>query len=250
MTNPVNDWVFCPKPDPQAQFRLFCFPFSGGGAAVFRAWADLLPANVELCAVRLPGRETRFRETPFNRLASLVAAAAEGLSPYMDKPFAFFGHSLGALISYALAQYLRQQQAVQPYHLFVSGHRAPHRPPLHPPVHQADETTFLNRLRRLGGTSPKFFEMPELIEMMLPMLRADFAIWETYRHEAQAPLTYPITAFGSEQDSEAKTADMEAWREHTVGTFSLHMFPGGHFYWQDRLPQLLTLVSRDLSLAF
>ncbi len=244
-----QQWVFRPKPNPEAQVRLFCFPYSGGGAAVFRTWADFLPADVELCAVRLPGRETRFRETPFTRLDPLIEATAAGLLPYMDKPFAFFGHSLGALIGYVMALYLRQKQAAQPFHLFVSGRRAPHRPSLHPPVHQADEATFLNRLRNMGGTSPKFFEMPELIEMMMPMLRADFAIWETYEHVEQSPLSCPITAIGSEEDTEAKPADIAAWQCYTNSTFSLHMFSGGHFFWQEQLPQLLALISHDLRLS-
>ena len=246
--NSSQQWVFRPKPNPKAQLRLICFPYSGGGAAVYRTWADYLPDDIELCSVRLPGRETRFRETPFTRLTPLVEATAIGLSPYLDKPFAFFGHSLGALVGYALALHLRQQQAVQPIHLFVSGRRAPHLPPTHPPVHQADEATFLNRIRDMGGTSTKFFEMPELIEIMLPMLRADFAVWETYNHVEQGPLSCSITAFGGEEDEEAKTADIEAWRPYTSSTFSLHMFSGGHFYWQDQLQQLLSLISLDLSL--
>ncbi len=246
---PSSQWVFRPKPNPQAQLRLFCFPYSGGGAAVFRTWAEYLPNDIELCAVRLPGRETRFRETPFTRLTPLIEATTAGLSPYMDKPFAFFGHSLGALIGYVLALHLRQRQATQPVHLFVSGRRAPHLPSAHPPVHQANDATFLNRIRDMGGTSPKFFEMPELIEIMLPMLRADFALWETYNHVEQAPLTCPITAFGGEEDAEAKTADIEAWQTYTSSTFSRHMFPGGHFFWQDHLRRLLSLVVLDLSLA-
>lgn len=249
-SNSSQQWVFHPKPNPNAQFRLICFPYSGGGAAVYRTWADHLPDNIELCSVRLPGRETRFRETPFTRLTPLVEATAAGLSPYLDKPFAFFGHSLGALVGYALVLHLRQQQAAQqPVHLFVSGRRAPHLPPSHPPVHQADEATFLNRIREMGGTSSKFFEMPELIEIMLPMLRADFAVWETYKHVPQAPLACPITAFGGKEDAEAKTADIEAWRHYTNTKFSLHMFPGGHFFWQEQLSKLLTFVSRDLSLT-
>ena len=246
--NQTSQWVFRPKPNPDAQLRLFCFPYSGGGAAVFRTWADFLPENIELCAVRLPGRETRFREALFTRLDPLIEATYAGLSPYMDRPFAFFGHSFGALLGYALAIHLREQQTAMPVHLFVSGRRAPHRAPLHPAVHQADDDTFLNRLRDMGGTSPKFFEMPELIEIMLPMLRADFAVWETYEHMEQLPLPCPITAFGSDQDIEAKPADIEAWSRYTSKKFSLHMFSGGHFYWQEQLVQLLEIVAEDLRL--
>src|SRR5262249_13687929 len=114
-------WLACARPRPQADIRLFCFPYAGGGASVFRGWADGLPASVEVCPVQLPGRGTRFREPAFTRLPPLIEALAESLRPHLDRPFAFFGHSLGALVAFELARYLHQHQGREPVRLFVSG---------------------------------------------------------------------------------------------------------------------------------
>src|SRR5688572_27601574 len=111
-------WITYYKPNPQARLRLFCFPYAGGGTAVFRAWGDRMPKTVEVCPVQLPGRETRVMEAPFNRLSTLVQAAAQALLPYLEKPFAFFGHSMGALVSFELARQLRRQHNLKPVHLY------------------------------------------------------------------------------------------------------------------------------------
>jgi medium-chain acyl-[acyl-carrier-protein] hydrolase len=241
----LNSWIVLPKANPQAHLRLFCFPFAGGGTAVFRTWPSQLPPEVEVCAVRLPGRETRLREPAFTHLSPLVEAVAEALQPYCQQPFALFGHSMGALVCYQLAQYLRQEN-VQPVHLFIAGYAAPHRPPHLPPVHEAADDVFLARLRHLNGTPPELLNSAGLMGLMLPTLRADFAVWETYVYAHGTPLACPISAFGGRQDDEATQADMAAWRDYTHSAFSLRMFPGGHFFVQEKQAELLQAISRDL----
>jgi medium-chain acyl-[acyl-carrier-protein] hydrolase len=229
------------------RLRLFCFPYAGGGAAVFRPWTSHLPAEIAVCAVRLPGRETRLREKPFAQMTELVEALAQALQPYLSLPFAFFGHSMGGLTAYELTRYLRQQQWPMPRQLFVSAYRAPHRPAHHPPIHQADTETILSRLRGLNGTPAAFFESQELIDMMLPGIKADFALWETHQPVADEPLPCPISAFGGYEDSEATEADLAAWRAYTRSQFCLRMIAGGHFFINSHRPQILAAVRADLT---
>lgn len=244
-----NPWISTfLKGNAPARFRLFCFPFAGGGAAFYRTWPNNLPDGVEVSAIRPPGRETRLREQPHARLSSLVEAAAEALAPTLDLPYAFFGHSMGGLLAYELARHFRARAFPPPARLFISGYRAPHRPAHHPPVHQADAPVILKRLRNLNGTPAAFFDNEELVEMMLPGIRADFSVLETYVFRADEPLDCPISAFGGYQDSEASEADVNAWHSYTSESFTLRMIPGGHFFVISHQDEVLRAVSEDLSL--
>ena len=158
-----NRWVSCFKPNPQAKLRLFCFHYAGGGASVFRTWSDSLPESVEVCAIELPGRGMRLRESPFTQLEPLVQHLASTLLPYLDKPFAFFGHSMGGLVSFELTRLLRTEYGVSPVHLFVSGHRAPQVPDPDPPIHTLPESEFLQELRRFNGTPEAVLKNAELM---------------------------------------------------------------------------------------
>jgi medium-chain acyl-[acyl-carrier-protein] hydrolase len=238
--------VCCPKHIAAPNLRLICFPPAGSGTVIYQKWAAQLPPEVEMWIIRLPGRETRLREPAFDRLAPLVEAVADALAPHLEQPYLFFGHSLGSLISFELSCYLRNQGRSSPLHLLLSGHRAPHRPPLNPPIHQANNQLFLERIKNMGGTPDKFFEMKELVEMMLPALRADFTAWETYQYEPKPPLDIPITVFGSDGDRDAAEADILAWEEHTNDKFIAHMFHGSHFYFQNDPKPLLNLINNTI----
>jgi len=242
----LNSWITCRKQSPQTRLRLFCFPYAGGGVSIFRAWSDGLPADVEVCPVQLPGRGTRLMEPPFTRLSPLIQALAQALFPLLDKPFAFFGHSLGALVSFELARQLRRQFAVQPVRLFISADRAPQIPNRDPPVHRLPEGEFLVELRRLNGTPREVLEDEELRQIMLPLLRADFAVYETYGYSTEPPLNCPISAFGGLQDHRVSRGDLEAWRDQTSAAFSLRMFPGDHFFLNTTQPPLLGALSQEL----
>jgi len=242
----TNPWIACPRPNPQARLRLFCFPYSGAGASIFYPWLDYLPTAIEVCPVQLPGRETRLSEPLFTRMGPLVRAAAQALLPYLDKPFAFFGHSLGALVSFELARYLRREHGLSPVHLFVSGHNAPQLPDRDPPIHDLPEPEFLEELRRLNGTPEEVLQHPELRELIFPILRADFEVCDTYVYEPDDPLNCPISAFGGLRDEHLSREGLEAWREQTIASFSLRMFPGDHFYLNTDRPLLLRALAREL----
>jgi medium-chain acyl-[acyl-carrier-protein] hydrolase len=242
----MDSWVTCRQPNPQARLRLFCFPYAGGGVSIFRAWSDGLPGEIEVCAVQFPGRGTRLMEPPFTRLPPLVQALAEALFPLLDKPFAFFGHSLGALVSFELARRLRRQYALEPVRLFISADRAPQIPNRDPPTHSLPEEEFLVELRRLKGTSKELLEDDEVMEILLPVLRADFAVYETYRYSSEPPLNCPISALGGLQDHRVSRGDLEAWRDQTSVSFSLRMFPGDHFFVNTTQRTLLQALSQEL----
>jgi len=246
ITTSTKSWVKFFQPNPQAALRLFCFPYAGGGALNFRDWADSLPEAIEVCPVELPGRGTQMKSPPFTRVEPLVEAIASALIPYLDKPFVFFGHSMGGLISFELTRLLRRKYARSPVHLFISGRRAPQIPSKKPPIHTLPELAFLQELRHLKGTPEEVLANAELMQLLLPILRADFAVLETYFYTKEPPLACPITVFGGWQDREVSCDPLEAWREQTSTTFSLYMLPGDHFFIQSAQTLLLQRITEQL----
>jgi medium-chain acyl-[acyl-carrier-protein] hydrolase len=225
----LTDWVTCPQPNPRSRLRLFCLPYAGGGAGVFRGWAAALP-EWEVCPIQLPGRETRLKEPPFTRLSHLIPVLADQIAPYLDRPFACFGHSLGGLIAFELLHYLRDRGHRPAVHLWVSGCRAPQLPSQPPVMHTLPDAEFLQELSRFNGTPENVLANAELMALLLPTLRADFALIETYEYRSRLPLPCPITAFGGSTDREVPPADLEAWQSHTQAAFACHLLPGDHFF--------------------
>lgn len=240
------DWVSYSIPRPRADLRLFCFPYAGGGTSIYRTWSEKLPPTVELCALQLPGRGPRIMERPFTRMTPLVSAVAQSLLPRLDKPFAFFGHSMGALVAFELTRYLRKHKHSLPLQLFISGARAPQLVKRSLPIHTLPKAEFIKKLRRLKGTSLELLEHAELMQLMLPALRADIKICETYVYKKELPLALPISVFGGVQDRQVKVTHLESWQCQTVSAFSLEMLPGNHFFLHASEPLLLPLISHAL----
>jgi medium-chain acyl-[acyl-carrier-protein] hydrolase len=251
-TNPKSymknggSWLLVPKPNPKARLRLFCFPFAGGNAQIYRSFGTRLASDIEVCAVEIPGRGRRMCEEAYVQLSPLVADTSAALLPYMDKPFAFFGHSMGALISFELARLLRNEARQRPVHLFVSARRAPHIPDLDPPTYNLPDEEFITEIRRLNGTPKEVLENDELSRLLLPILRADFSVCQTYDYQIQPPLECGITAYGGTEDVDVTKEHIDAWREHTKGSFAAHMLQGNHFFLQSSQEVLLELLGKDL----
>lgn len=214
---------------------------------IYRKWQDDLSPDIEVCAVQLTGRGSRLHEPPFKSMPQLIAALAQGLTPYLDKPCAFFGHSMGAIISFELARYLQKVNGFAITHLFVSGRRAPQLPNTDPDTFNLSDAKFVEELRRLNGTPKEVLFHAELMRLMLPLLRADFELIETYRYVPGEPLTCPITTFGGLDDGVEAAANLQPWHEQTDGSFSLHMFPGDHFFLHTARPQLTEAIAQKLS---
>lgn len=242
-----DPWVVFPRPNPLADVRLFCLPYAGGSTSIFRSWPAALSPEVELGAVQLPGRERRLGEPPINHLPTLVEAVAESLQRYSDMPFAIYGHSMGALVGFEVARHLRREGKEGPLCLFLSGFRAPQRPNLHPLIYNLPEEEFVQGLRRLEGTPEEVLQNRELLQIMMPALRADFTIVNTYAHTHEPPLDCPISIFGSLQDSEVSRDDFDAWREQTTREFKLRMMPGGHFFLHAAYPAILQAIGANLA---
>ncbi len=226
-----NRWIACSQPHPKAALRLFCFPYAGGGTLSYRPWPKLLP-EIEVCPILLPGRERRLAESALTDFTALVAAIHSAILPYLDKPFAFFGHSMGGLLAFELTRKLRQLEVEQhqPLHLFISGCRAAQLPDPEPLMHSLPDDAFLEELRRFNGTPEAVLANSELMALLLPTIRADFTAIRTYRYSPQPPLSCPITVFGGLQDGTVTYDQLTAWQSQTQADFSLHMLPGDHFF--------------------
>lgn len=241
-----NLWLPYLQPNPEAQLRLFCLPYAGGSALIYRSWLHKLPPGVEVCALELPGRGHRMKEAPFRNVFELVPVLAEALQAYLDKPFAFFGHSMSALIGIELARHLRRRAGLAPEHLFVSGRSAPQLGKKGDNLYDLPDDELVERLRKLNGTPREVLEHPELMQLMLPLLRADFSVCDTYVYPDEPPLDCPITAFGGLGDPNVPRSGLEAWAAQTSGPFSLRMLPGDHFFLHENEAMLLHVLAREL----
>jgi len=243
--NITSLWFSNVRPNPQATMRLFCLPYAGGGAQVFQQWPELLPASLEVWAVNLPGRGKRMIEPSSPDLPTVVAAFTDALVPLLDRRFAIFGHSMGALIAYESARSLRRIGAPMPAHIFASGCYAPHVPDPHP-IHHLPHQEFLDELRRLGGMPKEVLENQELMELILPSLRTDFTATEQYSYTEEPPLSSAITVFGGWRDPLTTKESLEAWRSHAKGYFSVRMLQGDHFFIHHAQRLLLDLMVTEL----
>lgn len=246
-TVPAERWLAYREANPRARLRMFCFPYAGGGASAYRGWGASLPQEVEVCPVQLPGREGRLREPPFTRASELIAAVTDALTPWLDLPFVFFGHSMGAMIGYELTRELRRRGRTLPLHLFVSGRRAPQLPARDEPIHDQPEPEFIESVRKLNGTPEEVLQHEELMKLLIPLLRADFAVNETYEFVEEAPVDIGISAFGGLGDQDVSRDDVEAWRIQTRGRFRMRMIPGDHFFLHPQKDLILESVARDLA---
>lgn len=243
----MNDnWIQRPQPNPSASLRLFCVPYAGASARIFYPWSAQLPETVDLCAVELPGRGRRATETPHTRLMSLVEAIAPAILPWLDRPFVLFGHSMGALIAFELVRYLRELDKPQPDRLLVSGRRAPQFPDDDPPSYNLSDEELLEKLRWLKGTPPEVLENPEMQQLLLPLLRADFEVCETYEYVEKAPLACPLVAMGGWRDPAIRGGGLRGWRYHTTGKFEKKVFPGNHFFLNSARDRWLRFLSKQL----
>jgi surfactin synthase thioesterase subunit len=227
------------------QVRLFWFPFAGAGASVGAEFAAGLADSIEVVLLQLPGREDRLAEPPFTRMEPLVRVLTQVVRPYLDIPTAFFGHSAGAVLAFEVARLLARR-AHDPPRLLLSGHRAAHLPARHPPIHDRPTGEFLDGVRALGAGSAALAD-PGLYPVLLPALRADFALWELYRYVPGAALATPMTVFGGDNDHIVPPEDLTGWQQHISGPFRVVVLPGNHFFINESRPALIDAISAELT---
>jgi surfactin synthase thioesterase subunit len=236
-------WFRVLTPRPHAVTRLICFPYAGGGVAPYRQWT--LDPRIEVAAVQLPGREDRFHDEPYDAMTPLVDRLVTVLADELDRPFAFFGHSMGARVAFALSHALRDRGLPGPQRLFVSGSPGPCLPIPVGGWNEPDEG-LVAWLHRMDGTPQAIMRRPELLAALLPTLRADLTVVATHPYRRRDPLDLPIHAFAGLGDDYATPERMTFWRRETAAAFALDTFAGGHFFLSTALPHVLAMVTEDL----
>lgn len=236
-------WFVSPRVDSNADFRLFIFPYAGGSPAAFNKWTL---ENIECWTAHYPGRGSRYTEPLIKNIPPLVEPLAQAIHPLLGKPFAFFGHSMGAVIAFELVRFMRKNNLPLPKHLIVSGCGAPHIPDPHPPIHALPDDEFLDALQKFNGIPSEILRQPEAMQLLLPIVRADFEAIETYRAPNETPLEIPIIAMGGSHDPRVSWERLEGWSTQTSAGFKSHIFDGGHFFIHTEKETILDLIQEEL----
>jgi surfactin synthase thioesterase subunit len=227
--------------------RLVCFPYAGGSASYFLRLSQQLSPTAEVLALQYPGRQDRRMEPALDSLPDLADQVHEVLRSLGDGPTAFFGHSMGAVVAFEVARRM-EAEGRSPLRLFASARRPPS--VLTPEsVHTLDDAGLVGELRKLSGTDQTFLEDPDLLAMILPVLRADYTAIETYQAEPGASVSCPISALAGDQDPRVDVEQMHGWAKHTSGSFDLTVFPGGHFYLGEQTAPVAAVVRDRLARA-
>lgn len=246
----MNSWIIYSQRREAASIQLFLLAHAGGGSAAFRGWNGRVGDKIELGYVQLPGHDSRLMEQPCSSIEELIPQLVDALGAHINRPFAFYGHSLGAKIAFEAARELRNRGASGPAHLFVAACQAPQLPWPHPPMNGLEASHFLSQVQERYGSIPRqVVEDEELCSLLLPALRADVRMVETYVYTAGAPLYCGITAFGGLQDQTVSQSSLEQWRTQTSGEFHLRMMPGNHFFPQSaesRIPEFIAAELIDI----
>lgn len=237
------EWMVKFGTSRQSWLNLICLPFAGGGSAIFRSWPEGLASDVAVWAARLPGRENRLLEQPYTDAHELVAALLPAIRPLTDRPYAVFGHSMGALLAYEVARELVALGARQPVCLIVAGNNAAHTLADPPGLHRLPDKHLIDALRDYGATPELVLTQPALLDLFLPMIRADFSVAETYRHRPGLTLDCPIVVCRGSEDQDCSAEGALAWSELTTGPCLQFTFPGGHFFIDSERDSLLDMLN-------
>jgi medium-chain acyl-[acyl-carrier-protein] hydrolase len=239
-------WVVCPLANPAAELRLFCFHHAGGNGQYFYRWANHLPAGVELAVIQLPGRGPRRREPHAQQVVPLCETIADAVSGFADLPFVFFGHSLGALLCFETARSLRRKGARGPARLIVSATEAPHRRTAPDALTEMSNDRLVEKLREFDGAPEEALQNQELLDLILPTVRADFALYESYRYRPEAPLACAISAYGGRDDAGVEDERLAAWCDLTTGSCRVRQFDGRHFYIEKSRSSFFSALGSEL----
>jgi medium-chain acyl-[acyl-carrier-protein] hydrolase len=233
----------------KCSLTLFCFPYAGGSSQIYRNWQGYVRPDISVCLIHLPGRGKRINERPFTKLNTLVEALADAIADQLQRPFAFFGHSMGALICFELAREIRRRHGRTPSQVFASGRRAPQLPSTEPPSYDRSDEEFIAALKRLNGTPPALLDQIETRNLFMPVLRADFEIVDTYSYVPDDPLPCPISVYGGLQDHRIPVPDLRAWEIQTSANCTVRMCVGDHFFINNPGRDFFSVLRRELLAA-
>jgi surfactin synthase thioesterase subunit len=237
-----RSWIRRFHPAPEHGIRLVFLPHAGGSASYFAPLSEALSDRADVLCVQYPGRQDRLAEPCIDNIPDLTDAVLTALRPLIDRPTVLFGHSMGAAVAFEVARRLDRDAGIVPHRLLVSGRRAP-ADHYDGSIHRLDDNGLIAELRRLSGTDTALLANPELLEMVLPTLRADYQAVETYVYQPGPPLRCPIVALVGDSDPRVSIDQARAWGEYSTGPFDLRVFPGGHFYLADQQPGVIETIS-------
>ncbi|HVU69241.1 MAG TPA: alpha/beta fold hydrolase [Ktedonobacteraceae bacterium] len=238
-------WIQRYRPNDQARLRLFCFPYAGGRASIFRPWAESLSSEIDVCSIQLPGREERLREPPYRKLEPLVEALATAMLPYLDRPFAFYGHSMGALVAFEVARHLRNEYERYPVALHLAAFRSPQLPNPNIKIYHLPIEVFKVVLRA-DGIPETILQNDELMQLMLPTLRADYEVCDTYQYREEPALSCPFYLYCGTEDIRIREADMLGWPVHTLKESRMTPVAGSHLFLHAAQDFLLNEITQSL----
>ncbi len=236
-------WFVVPRPNPDARIRLFCFPYAGGGVDTYIEWHRTLHPLVELVAVQPPGRGTRRGEAPHRTMGALLADLWPQILPMLDRPYFLFGHSMGSRVAYALASRLRDAGERMPTHFIASGSRAPHLGCRERNTYDLPDAEFIESLRELNGTPEEILRNPELMELLMPLLRADFEIAELYHADPDVPFGFGASILGGTADAHVRQDELNAWQAHFRRPVRVEMCAGGHLFVDESLAEVIAVIN-------
>ncbi|MFG3256579.1 thioesterase II family protein [Streptomyces sp. NPDC048172] len=245
----TNPWTARLRPESGGRLRLICLAHAGGGAATFRGFAQDLPPDIDLCVVRLPGRESRLREPPVRKMGELVSLLGDALADQRDVPYGLFGYCSGALTAFELARYLRERGDRPPAALFACACPSPAMVLRDSGVHDMGREELIEHLSALGIIPDTILSTPGLFDMFEQSVRADYEVYETHEYVADEPLDLPVSVFGATGDPSTTVPTLLGWREETTRAFSLRLFPGDHGFFEKDRRTLTAAVAEDLRTA-
>jgi medium-chain acyl-[acyl-carrier-protein] hydrolase len=240
----LENWILRPRPNPQARLRLLCFHTAGRGASMFVPWAKLFPGEIELCCVQLPGRENRSKEKPYNQIGPILECLDEALFPLFDRPFAIFGPSMGALVGFEFARKLRDSYHLDPTHLFFASRRSPQAPDRLPNISHLPPNEFLDGVQKRYNSIPEVIRKDqELMDIFLPVMRADFSVIENYNYVDAPPFDCPLSVIRGSTDAVMLPEDFRGWEKHTHRSFASLTFAGSHFFFNEQPARVVEFIS-------
>ncbi|WP_161519935.1 thioesterase II family protein [Bacillus cereus] len=226
------------------KYRMFCFPHAGGSSSFFHSWAEKLEnIGIELVAIQLPGREKRINENLYLEMDKIISDLVDEIVKYTDKPFLFFGHSLGGMISYELCKELCKEDKPLPLHLIISSCRVPHLTKVKKSVHDLSDDELAEKLKILNGSPEFILKNKDFQELYFPMIRADFSIAESYHSNEFYRLPIDISCFLGDHDTVSE-ADVLGWEEYTLKKFNYQLFNGDHFYLKENTEEIINYVEQ------
>lgn len=245
-----NKCLVTPNPKPNAKVKLICFPYAGGGISTYNTWAKHLPENVELTIVQLPGRGERMFETPYSNMSDVMNELLNVMPNHLNTPYIVFGHSLGSRIAFELLVKLQEMKLPLPLHFIASGSRGPHSHLNKKNMYNLPEQAFITELKNLNGTPKAVLENKELMDLFLPVLRADFELSDTYCYNGNAQFNCLITVLGGINDIDISREQLQSWQDFFVPNLHLYMIPGNHFFIDTHQGECLDKVNSIIKSAF